>query len=122
MTYLADTSVFVRMANAADAQHEAALGAVAEPHRHGETIVVTPPMPKQVSRKAAKAQRVDTAATAVRSDLRSMGLNSLPQPFAPSRLCARPESQGPAPAGRFPEHLRNSDGGWLAASAKTQGF
>ena len=42
MTYLPDTSVLVRMVTAADASHAAAVRAVAELHRRGEKVVVTP--------------------------------------------------------------------------------
>ncbi|MBW3597023.1 MAG: type II toxin-antitoxin system VapC family toxin [Planctomycetes bacterium] len=42
MPYLIDTSVLGRLANASDAQHAAAAGAVLELHRRGELLHVTP--------------------------------------------------------------------------------
>jgi predicted nucleic acid-binding protein len=42
VAYLLDTSILVRLANAADAQHAVAAGAVLEVHRRGETLDVTP--------------------------------------------------------------------------------
>lgn len=42
MAYLIDTTILVRLANASDAQHAIAAGAVMELHRRGETLHLTP--------------------------------------------------------------------------------
>jgi predicted nucleic acid-binding protein len=42
VAYLLDTTILVRLANASDAQHADAVGAVLEMHRHGELLHVTP--------------------------------------------------------------------------------
>jgi predicted nucleic acid-binding protein len=42
VAYLLDTTILVRLANASDAQHAIAAGAVLELHRRGETLHLTP--------------------------------------------------------------------------------
>jgi predicted nucleic acid-binding protein len=42
MAFLLDTSILVRLANAADPQHAVAAGAVLELHRRGEVLQITP--------------------------------------------------------------------------------
>jgi len=42
VAYLLDTTILARLANAADAQHVVAAGAVLELHRRGEVLHVTP--------------------------------------------------------------------------------
>lgn len=42
MAYLLDTNILVRLANAADARHLVAAGAVLKLHRRGETLHITP--------------------------------------------------------------------------------
>ncbi len=42
MNYLVDTSILIRLANVADAQHAVAAGAVLELHRRGDVLHLTP--------------------------------------------------------------------------------